>query len=449
MKGIVNRPLNLRQSPGVNAPKLGHFDEGDSLEIESLVSGDPFEDDTNWYLLKDGSYVWAGAVDLKPDLIDTAEEDKNQWIISYRQNKKDHRPDLGELRPADRLFFRFVKLPAENESINFNPDISPEAFVDGFMNSVRMTAPTQQHVFIYIHGYDPSFFATLKMGLFNDFVQNYFTRPEKKLAKAIFFMWPGEGKAHRRDVDDRSIIAGERFTEKNLFSIFTLLSKALNDEGRSLNLIVHSFGHQLLNGMLNPRTGRENIPDKTIFKNVFLMAPDITHLVAQDNFVDLSNFFQDSDNRKSFIYDFRLLNTLATNVHVFHDDYDFLLYVSTKKFVGGDRLRDANDTQARIDMAEKYRNLGNYGDIAGNKISNFNFVEVRKLLKFIDPAESLKFPFKFQKQKHIDLMNKAREEADYDAFTDLRILFSNTQLTSYHRYLYTCEAVVDKVLALL
>lgn len=448
MKATVNRALNVRQSPSVNARILKYFEEGDDIKVDAPVLGDPFEGDMSWFRLKDGNFVWAGAVDITADADELSEEDRNQWLMSFRQNDRFNRPDLEKRTPAERLFFAPAYLPTDDASVVFNPDFDSDAFVGAVVDSVRQIP--REHVFIYIHGFELLLLRSLKIDLFSTFVDNYFTHAQNKVAKAIFMMWPGEGTDDRKVVDDGSIIAGEIFTTQKLFNTFVSLSNALKGIGKSLNLVVHSFGHQLFNGMLTHLDTALIQNSLPVFKNIFLMAPDITHLAGQKGGVMLKNYFRDSNNRAVFTYALDKLGVLANDVHVFYDKYDFLLYVSTKKFVDRDEL-DSKKTKAdRDQIVDDYRNLGNYGDLNKKPINNFHFIDVTvDLLKHIEPRATVKYPFSFQKRKIKGIVDDIHLNSNYEPVNGWKVFFNSAQFKTYHRYLYTCRAVVDKVMSLL
>src|SRR6218665_2227132 len=224
MKGIVVQHLNERESPDVNARILGFYKPGDIIDIEEPADGDLYDGEDSWHKLAKGTYVWSGAVETEAGCEQLSNEDKMQWLISYRRLDKNRRPDLAEDRPADRLSYTEVRLPASACSVQMteiettNAD-DIDAFVKKVVNSVKglKDAASRKHVLIYIPGYQ--FFGSLKLGLFNHFVQNYMDTKASKIAKVLFLVWPSNDLS-RKDIDDRSIAAGRDFTKKDLFRIF-------------------------------------------------------------------------------------------------------------------------------------------------------------------------------------------------------------------------------------
>ena len=447
MKGIINTEVNERQRPNVNSRILQFYAVGDTINIVESVLGDPFDGEDIWYKLTNDAFVWSGAVDLQVDSSGLSEEDRNQWLISYRKVRDDGRPDMFANTPADHLYFSPLKLPTDSSSVRLN-DLVPNLFVNGIMNAVRNLANQRDHVFIYIHGFQ--LLSSLKLDLLESFVNNYMTHPGNKIAKVLFMSWPAQGGPARKTVDDRSIRAGQAFTEKGLWETFTLLSQALAAEGKFLNLVVHSFGHQLLNGMLNPASGAEsNLPGQ-IFENIFLMAPDVSHVTIKHGGEDLRNYFSDEGAEK-FHYEYSRLKNIGKKVYIFHDKYDYLLYSSTKKFVGRNLKPDMLPID-RFNLTKDYRNLGNYGSrqTAFSELEpGFNFVSLEDLIANNEPIVTNDFSFRPIRKEPGRLVDKVWTDADYDGINAGRIILNMKRFPEHHRYLFTCKPVVDEVLKLL
>jgi len=438
MKGLVTMELNERQqNPGVNSPITKFYPENQVVEIADALIGDPYDGNNVWYRLKDGAYVWSGGIELIPECERMKEQDKFQFLISYRQIGPDGRINVNTKVPAKELYFAPLELPASTDNIKVNK-LLPGPFATSVVQSVqRLEDKNRKHVFLYIHGYQA--FPSLKLNLFTQFVENYMTLPKNKIAKALFMVWPAQGLSRKKS-DDRALEAGRAFTANNLFTAFSELSKQLNNNGMHLNLIVHSFGHQLLNGMVNPGTGIPN----DIFENIFLMAPDITHLVVQKGGANLRNYYSDSD--EEIHYEYAALTKLAKNIYVFYDDLDLLLYASTKKFVA---KRDRDETT----IIHDYRNLGNYGcdEILPPRVieRGFNFISVRDLAKDSEAGNLLNFPYRDMPDHTQEIVKRVRDLADYSAVKDLDIFFHLQRYPSYHRYLFTCKQVISRVNELL
>jgi len=438
MKGLVTMELNERQqNPGVNSPITKFYSENQVVDIADALIGDPFDGNNLWYKLKDGAYVWSGGIELIPECEHMQDQDKFQFLISYRQIGPDGRINVNTKVPAKELYFAPLELPAVADNIKVNK-LLPGPFATSVVQSVqKLNDPNRKHVFLYIHGYQA--FPSLKLNLFTQFVENYMTQPGNKIAKALFMVWPAQGLSRKKS-DDRALEAGRAFATNNLFTAFTELSKQLNNNGMHLNLIVHSFGHQLLNGMVNAGVG---IPTD-LFENIFLMAPDITHHVVQKGGINLRNYYSDSDEEVH--YEYAPLTKLSKNIHVFYDDLDLLLYASTKKFV-------SKSDRGNATIMNDYRNLGNYG---GDEISppnvvekGFNFVSVRDLLKDREAGNLLNYPYRDMPDHTQDIVHRVRNLADYSAVKDLDIFFHLQRYPSYHRYLFTCKQVITRVNELL
>lgn len=446
-RGIVTLAMNERLTPSVNAPVTNTYDKGKTVYVQESVFGDLYDGDDLWYKLDNGHYVWSGAVNVHEDCSDLSDKDRNHFLISYRQVYPDGRPNLDTKIPPDSLYYTPIKLPANTENIRVN-NLIPKIFAQAVAQSVSDLEAKRKHVFVYIHGYQ--LFSSLKLDLLSNFVLSYLTHPENSIAKMLFMAWPGQGGPSRKTVDDRTIRAGQNFTSKGLFEPFKELSDELKKQGRCLNLIVHSFGHQLLDGMLNHNSGA-NIPSK-VFENVFLMAPDVSHVTVKENGKVLRNYYKDKDGQ-DYLYKYAGLRDLANRVHVFYDKYDYLLYSSTKKFVEKGDLKNANTKEERLSITGDYRNLGNYGNGKIDKDErlnpDFNYVDVDALFEKAPPADLSDFPFREIRDNPRKNVDWVWSDADYDGINAGGIIFNMKRFPDHHRYLFTCKAVVDEVLRIL
>src|SRR5688572_9793476 len=113
MRGIVNRAMNERTSPGVNAPVCGAYDEGEVVDVMETVLGDLYDGENIWYKLNTGAYVWSGGVHVQRDFSGLMnKKDADQFLISYRKVKRDNRPDMDTKEPPNTLYFAPLRLPA-------------------------------------------------------------------------------------------------------------------------------------------------------------------------------------------------------------------------------------------------------------------------------------------------------------------------------------------------
>ncbi|MCE6989621.1 alpha/beta hydrolase [Dyadobacter sp. CY323] len=447
MRGIVNTDLNERERPTVNSRIMQFYKAGDIVQIVDTVLGDPFDGDDVWFKLSNGAFVWNAAIDVDVDCSKLSDEDKNQWLICYRQVDQQGRPDMFSKMAPKSLYFTPVRLPADSASIRVN-DLVPDFFAEGVFQSVVNLKNPRKHVFVYIHGYQ--LLSSLKLDLLGSFVQNYMSQPLNNIAKVLFMSWPAQGGPSRKTVDDRSLKAGQEFVANGLFETFEKLSDKLKSRNKTLNLIVHSFGHQLLNGMLNPAAGEPDLlPNKKVFDNIFLMAPDITHLTVKTGGETIKNYFQDNDGI-DFHYDFTKLKQIANNVHVFHDKYDYLLYSSTKKFVGMGNLNNVATPEARFTLTKNYRNLGNFGDKIPepiDRVQGINFFHVDDIAGDDEPTND--FPFRRIRRSARKKVDDVWTNADYGGINTGSIVFNLKRFPTHHRYLFTSKTIVDRVLSLL
>lgn len=447
MRGFITENCNARELPAMDALITGVYNTGDLVEIERDAVGEEYDAEDLWYQLSNGTYVWSGAISIMRDGSALPPEERKQYLISYRKrNEEDGRPDLDPKSPAQKLYFTQLQLPANPDTIQVD-ELTPQEFAQQVVQLVAPVDAAREHVFIYIHGYQ--MISSLKLELLAHFVQSYMTHQNNKIAKVLFFAWPAQGLS-RKTVDDRSIRAGQQFNEKKLFNYWEVLSKALSDNGRKLNLLVHSFGHQFLNGMLNPEKGQvDHIPSNKVFENIFLMAPDITHMALQKDGVLLKNNFADS-GIVEYHYQFSKLKDLASQVHVFHDKYDYLLHVGTKKFLEKRMRRSPDETD--LDLIRKYRALGNFANLMIpdlQKETGFNFWDVEDLIKKNVEVDAYDFPFRTLKKKMTKSIDRLWNSSDYSEINFFQTLFSVGRTPDHHRYLFTCKQVVDKLQELL
>ena len=446
MKAIIRLDCNERTpSPSVNARISRHYRPGDVVNVIDSVPGDEFDNDDEWYKLDNGAYIWSGAADIQYEDDELLPADRQQFLVCYRMVNPNARPNLDTTAVPNRLYAAPVKLPIANDSIRLNT-LEPNLFAAGVINSLADLPKERSNVLIYIHGWQMS--PDIPTNLFFRFVRNYMRHSSNTIAKVIFFTWPAHD--NRKRADDRAMESGKAFTKNNLFECFTPLSKALHDRNMQLHLLVHSFGHQLLNGMLNPDPAFvNNLPNK-LFDKVFLMAADITHRAATTDGVLLENYFGD-DDREDLFYCYRNLNQLARNVYLFHSKYDYLLYISTKKFIGRKRLNRAETEAERIALTQHYRNLGNYGvtQLTANDLQ-FDPIDLNELPEESIGEDRLNFPFRQLKGTSSGMkIDQVWSDWNYEGINDLQVIFRARKIPNHHRYLFTCRAVVSKVMELL
>lgn len=447
MRGYIIEHCFEREEPYVDAMVTGTYNVGAMVEVEDTVEGGEYDAENMWCRLSNGAYVWSGAVNMARDGSGLPIEERRQYLISYRQRDADGRPDLNPKTPARKLYFTPLTIPADPESVSVL-ELSPQEFANQVLQLVAPTAAEREHVFIYMHGYHV--ISSLKLDLLSNFVQSYTAHEQNKIAKVIFFAWPAQGGLARKTVDDRSIHAGQMFTANNLFQYWEALSQALAANGRKLNLLVHSFGHQLLNGMLNPEPGDvAKIPAGRIFENIFLMAPDVTHLTVKTGGGLIYNNFPDNGQDR-FHYQFSKLNSLSRHVHVFHDKYDYLLHVSTKKFLEKGMRR----TPAALELERigEYRNLGNYANqmlAVAQRETGFTFWNVEELIRQQADVDLYNFPFRPLRNKMKRSIDRLWNSSDYGEIKFFQTLLNVGRTADHHRYVFTCKQVVNKVQELL
>jgi hypothetical protein len=450
MKGTVTRELNRRmQHPGVNAVSPGFYEEGEVLSIADAVAGDSFEGNNIWYRLNNGEYVWSGAVsDIEIESLDYKnQDDRKQYMLCFREIDVNHFPDIRSQEVPQTLRFATLQLPQSPETIQVF-DVSPEDIANTVIDDIRkLEDPARKHVLIYIHGYD--FLKGLKVDLLSQFVLNYTSHPQNTVAKVLFFSWPANGQ--RSVVDDRTFANGNKFTDNDLFrKFFGELSEQLSREGLSLSLVVHSFAHQLINGMLNAQSAATNIPtDKPTFDKIILLASDVTHLALKEpsGEIMVNHFGSQGDRLK---YDYSGLTDIGSDIHIFYDHFDYLLYASSKKFNGGNLCLDLPDPQ--VSPSEDYRNLGNFGkEILNDSVSpKLQFHYLQDIIADGSPGNPLFYVFSnLADTKFNRVTERARVNNCYRGINDIRTFINSDLFANHHRYLFSCRPVVEKVLRIL
>jgi hypothetical protein len=435
MEGIINDDLDRQtQRSGPNGPRP-FFTRGTTVQITGAV----YDDRERWYITADGTKVIGNKVDLDA-YSGLSDLDKSNFFICYRA----HNAGIPIIEMADapnKLFFANLP-PAPNRDFRVT-ELFPEVWATGVTQAVSRLPESRKHVFVYIHGFDWE--PGLKLELVPQFVQSYLAHPENSVANVLYFGWPSYG--WRKKADDRSIGYGEQFTRNGLFEYFEVLSRKLEEAGKTLNLVVHSFGHQLLNGMINPGEGH-SIPTG-IFENIFLMAPDVTHLAVQQGGVQLRNMRRKFKG-PHFHYNYTPLKQLGKHVHIYYDPSDYLLYVSSKQFNLNENTADFDPRPDADGLTADFRNLGSYGDEIFKKDPNlkledgFKFHNVLEIIKESpDPVPDPLF-YGFLNNED-DAMTKART-GDYSSINLLKTFWDKNFLMSHHAYLFSCRPVVSHVL---
>ncbi|MGV3602797.1 MAG: alpha/beta hydrolase [Dyadobacter fermentans] len=435
MEGIINDDLDQRsQRPGPNGTRP-FFTRGNPVTVTRAER----DGHALWYITSDGTKVIANKVELNA-YSGLSSADQSHFFVCYRAQTAGV-PVIEMADAPDRLFFANLP-PSPNREFKVT-ELFPEVWATAVTQAASRLPESRKHVFVYIHGFDWE--PGLKLDLVPQFVQSYLAHPQNSVANVLYFGWPSYG--WRKKADDRSIGYGEQFTRNGLFKYFEVLSGKLKEAGKTLNLVVHSFGHQLLNGMVNPGDGH-SIPTG-IFENIFLMAPDITHLAVQKGGVQLRNMRRKFKG-PHFHYNYTPLKRLAKNVHIYYDPSDYLLYVSSKQF-------NLNANSATFDpradaegLTTDFRNLGSYGDEVFKNDPNlqleegFNFYNVLDIIKNSTDPESDPLYYGFLDNTD-EAMTQARK-GDYSGIKLLSTFWDRHFLMNHHAYLFSCRPVVAHVL---
>jgi hypothetical protein len=437
MRALVLQDFQSKRKPSLSSGDfVKEYKKGDILEVSDALFGQDAGDDSQWYKLENGSFVNEEFLRIHITCSALPEPDQRQYLIAFHQTENGKIRD--DLKSApDTLSFSEIKLPPTTDDTISVAYWDPNKFASTVAKSLDDLKESQKHVFIYIPGFQLQVREKIRTDLLADFTLSYLAHPNNSIAKVLLLSWPAQGGPKRETVDDRGYALGRDFAEKGMLDYFVQLSNVLKQKGKFLNLVVHSLGHQFLNGMLNSAQAVALPPDT--FKNVFLMAPDISYGSVSKNGIKVKNVYGQPDY---ITCNLSVLSKIAKGVNVFYDQYDYVLYFSTVKFSGG--------LSKNID--KMYFNLGNYGayDIPGNEIeSNFQFFDVNEL---VNHKENGSWDFRFTTLKGTELgdaIERVQFRRDYTGINWLEILEHKNALTNHHTYLFTCKEVVDKVLDIL
>lgn len=435
MEGIINDDLNQQSQRRGQNNSQPFYTKGTRVRIV----GAEYQNRILWYIADDGNKVIGNKVELNA-YSGLSDLDKSNFFICYRAHNAGI-PIIDMADAPNKLFFANLP-PSPNRDFRVT-ELFPEVWATGVTQAVSRLPESRKHVFVYIHGFDWE--PGLKLELVPQFVQSYLAHPKNSVANVLYFGWPSYG--WRKKADDRSIGYGEQFTRNGLFEYFEVLSRKLKEAGKTLNLVVHSFGHQLLNGMINPGDGH-TIPTG-IFENIFLMAPDVTHLAVQQGGVQLRNMRRKFKG-PHFHYNYTPLKQLGKHVHIYYDPSDYLLYVSSKQFNLNENTASFDPRPDAEGLTADFRNLGSYGDEIFKQDPNlkleegFNFHNVLDIInESTDPApDPLYYGFL---DNDDEAMMKART-GDYSSINLLKTFWEKDFLMKHHAYLFSCRPVVSHVL---
>ncbi len=306
--------------------------------------------------------------------------------IEFKPGQARPELDTDNKKLADRNIMHFGLYPINNRNQRLSINaVDINTFTGGISSHVEQLPQGKRDVMLYIHGYDA--FPKLKLELLEQVHQKYVADYQTTIGKIIFFSWPSHG--FRKKIDDRANTYGQELFQH--FPFFKQLSEKLAQKGSRLHLLVHSFGHQLLNGFIST-PGFQQLPqaERKIFDQIFLMAPDVPrgciNTAINSNGILVPNRH---GNPKERLYNFTLLDDLGSQLHIFYDDHDFLLYLSSKYLISRNHYKTEKEKwkQAGLDFptARKkfmtvYHILGAWGaDTDVTTFSKFNLYNINQL----------------------------------------------------------------------
>ncbi len=222
------------------------------------------------------------------------------------------------------LYYKFIEKAEKKNKIYDLKRLSPQNVQDIVQDIAgKLQLVDNKNVLFFIHGYHP-FQKSLHLKLLDNLINEYGCDDSAKFGAIVFFSWPNRGLIWKEDDEAYKIgeILATRFT-----GIFSGLSNLCKTNGATLNLMCQSFGHHILNSIVQNRLNTELLFDK-----IFLMAADIPNQCLKNpDGVRIKN--KVGKDPKHISYNFIELSLFCNEVHIFHDPYDVILAASKSYFL--------------------------------------------------------------------------------------------------------------------
>ena len=232
-----------------------------------------------------------------------------------------------------------------------------QKLIDAIVANVTSSSVNKKDVLIFTHGYTP-LPKSHKLSLLYDLNEGY-VQGRSNIGTILYFSWPGFGLSMSNNLS-AAYQVGQDLAKH--FQFFSDLSIALASAQSKLHLMVQSWGHRVLCGVLNKLDLRTS-PFRSkhrVFQNVFLMAADCPSNSLQQNGV--TNAFRN--------YNLRRLKYMTNSTFVFYDKEDGILEISK------------NQVELKLER------LGTVGFPPNHTLDNFKFIEVSTVDPFLPSADN-------------------------------------------------------------
>lgn len=305
-----------------------------------------------------------------------------------------------------------------------------QGFIDAVVESAKDLPQPYRNVTLYIHGFHHVINVSYKLDVMKGMTDAYCTQDEntRTVGKFIFFSWPAtESRTHMAAVAWDMGVGMD--TGKNA-KLFEDLYAALKKENIQFNLMVHSFGHHLLNSFLWARNNEQNT--QKLFDQVFLFAPDIPH----GSLSQKGGMYNPIRKRH---FNLNGLETVAGITHVYYYKHDRMLISGTCE-----EIRSA-PKDVKVIVNRDHFCLGTVGDAFAIDYQPANII-------FYDAFPMVRTEQRFQRAfdqgdeiRNMDRIVKEQsfKNAGQVAFNLLPI--TRQPWVDLHRYSYTSNKVVAHV----
>lgn len=234
-----------------------------------------------------------------------------------------------------------------------------QKLINEIVATVLQNAANKKDVLLFTHGYTPVP-KSHKLSLLYDLDERY-VKGTSSIGTIIYFSWPGFGLSMSNNLGLAYKVGQDLALH---FKFFADLSMALPSAQSNLHLMVQSWGHRVLSGILNKldlRTSPFRLKQQRVFQNVFLMAADCPSKSLRENGV--TNAYRN--------YNLRRLKFLSHKVFVFYDKDDGILEISSN--------------QVELELER----LGKIGFPPNTKMDNFQFIKADKVDPFLPDPNNL------------------------------------------------------------
>ncbi|UTW62519.1 alpha/beta hydrolase [bacterium SCSIO 12741] len=326
------------------------------------------------------------------------------------------------------------------------------------LEKVKNMPPGKRNVVIYFHGFygDPrKNVGSYMYKVFNGMKHAYTKDAALGIGCILHFSWPSGGV--RELVDDKAHAQGVSLYKHNLDKI-----KKLYDTLKANNIRLHLMGHSFAMQLFNGFASQIKPADRQMFDKIFLFAPDLPYKSIQPGGVVVTDPIHKKedpnadDERK---YDFTRLNQIGGEVHVFWNEFDYLLYGSTQlklKAIKKWKKDEYKDPEKRKEHADGHTVLGIMGGTNGQP-ANFYFHDIHNKLKPTEKAFQYRNPndLGLGLRKEYRAMIAAKKPGVHD-FSDIHAKWNaiTSAITgghkiNAHRCMFSTQKVVSTVKSLL